>query len=108
MLKRTFSFTLFSWKYIGARKEGKNTQMKKREQYKGAVLPKKKELLKIVVRPVILVSYDSRYESYDTVRVQAKAMRTMLLNRKLHVSPESLRYDGTIRVSYRIERYIVE
>jgi hypothetical protein len=60
------------------------------------------------MKAVISVSYDSRYELYDTVQVQAKAMRTVLLNQKLHVSPESLRYDDTIRVSYRIERYSVE
>jgi hypothetical protein len=37
-------------------------------------------------------------ESYGTVQVQAKAMRTVLRNQKLHVSSESLRYDDTIRV----------
>jgi hypothetical protein len=32
-------------------------------------------------------------------------MRTVVLNQKIAVSVESLRYEEAIRVSYRIERY---
>jgi hypothetical protein len=55
--------------------------------------------------PVISVSYDSRYESYDTLRFCRLAMRTVIVYWKIRVSVESSRYSSAIRVSYRIERY---
>jgi hypothetical protein len=53
-------------------------------------------------KSVISVSYDSRYESYDTVWFYILAMQTIPMYWMLM---ESLQYSGAIHISYRIERF---
>jgi hypothetical protein len=51
------------------------------------------------LKPLISVSYDSRYELYDTVRVLPAMMRTVMLYRMISESSESVQYGSAIRVS---------